>query len=264
MTILNVAIYQPEACEETPMDRLDRLEARLADAGPDAYDLLLCPELFLSGYDVGKKIEEYAEASDGPSLLRLCELAAKYQTALAIGYPERSGSNLFNAVAVVGKAGERLLDYRKRVLPPGYEGDTFTPGDKPGVFDFMGRRFATLICYDVEFPELGREAAGAGAEIILAPTALRSQWSFVARKMIPTRAFENGVFLLYANHAGIEGNSEYLGESTIVAPNGRSLSTAGFGEEVISAELDIGEVAEARNALPYLQAMREFESINIK
>jgi 5-aminopentanamidase len=255
MTELTAAIYQPLARDEIPSARLDRLQAHLIDAGPSAFDLLLCPELFLSGYDVGEKIHQYAEPSDGPSLVRLADMATRYATALAVGYPERDGQSLYNAVAVVGKSGERLLDYRKRVLPPGYEGETFQPGRDVGVFDLSGCRIAVLVCYDVEFPEFVREAALAGAEIILAPTALKSKWAFVARKMIPTRAFENGVFLLYANHAGREGDSEYLGESVIVAPDGSELSIAGQGEEIIFHTLNEQELALARQTLPYLDVV---------
>ncbi len=255
MTDIRVAIFQSDARDDTPEARLDRMEARLEEAGAGAYDLMLCPELYLSGYDVGPKISQCAEPAGGPSLRHAAYLAEKYDTALAIGYPELEGQALYNALAVIGKSGERLLDYRKRFLPPGFEGDTFTPGKDMGIFDFMGQCVAVLICYDVEFPEIVRQAAMAGAGIVLAPTALRSKWSFVARKMIPTRAFENGLFLLYANHAGREGNSEYLGQSVIVAPDGCELALAGMGEEVISARLDMLEVARAREALPYLDVV---------
>ncbi len=253
MAILRAAIFQPEARNERPAARLDRLEARLVEAGRGAFDLLLCPELFLSGYDVGARIRELAEPADGALLERAARIAARHRTALALGYPERHGDLLHNAVAVIGRSGERLLDYRKRALAPGFEGDTFVPGNGPGLFNLMGHRIAVLICFDIEFPELAREAAKAGAEIILAPTALRSRWAFVARKMIPTRAFENGVFLLYANHAGREAHSEYLGESVIVAPDGRELARAGAEEAVISAGLEMATVARARAALPYLE-----------
>jgi len=255
MTDIRVAIFQPDARDDTPAVRLDRVEARLDAAGAGAYDLMLCPELYLSGYDVGSKIRQCAEPAGGPSLRHAAYLAEKYDTALAIGYPELAGQALYNALAVIGKSGERLFDYRKRFLPPGFEGDTFTPGKDIGVFDFMGQRVAVLICYDVEFPEIVRQAAMAGAGIVLAPTALRSKWSFVARKMIPTRAFENGLFLLYANYAGREGSSEYLGQSVIVAPDGCELALAGMTEEVISARLDMLEVARVRETLPYLDVV---------
>lgn len=264
MSNIRAAIYQSEARDDGPSDKLDRLEKHLAGFGPAAFDLMLCPELFLSGYDVGDKIHQVAEPADGPTLKRVAEMAARYQTVLCVGYPERVGESLYNAVAVFGKSGERLLDYRKQHLPPGYEGDMFTPGTAAGLFEMMGHRIAVLICYDVEFPERVREAALAGADIVLAPTALRAKWTFVARSMIPTRAFENGLFLLYANHAGREGGSEYLGESVIVAPGGQLLAVAGKGEEIVSGEMDMTACEAARKTLPYLQVVTKMMNKNGK
>ena len=85
-------------------------------------------------------------------------------------------------------------------------------------------RIALLICYEIEFPEAARNAALNGADLILAPTALGAQWGVVAHKLVPTRAFENGIFIAYANHAGREGEIEYLGESCIVDPMGNDLA----------------------------------------
>lgn len=253
MKNIRVAVYQPEACEGTPSGRLDRLQAHLEKAIFPSIDLLLCPELFLSGYDIGEKIHELAESQDGASLRRVADMAAKLETALAVGYPERVGETLYNSVAVYGKSGEHLLNYRKQILPPGHEGDIFSPGNERGLFDFMGCRFAVLICYDVEFPEQVRDAALQGAEIILTPTALQTKWRFVAEKMIPTRAFENGVFLLYANHAGRERNCNYLGGSVIVGPDGRVLVSAKTGEEVIFCNLKRADLEQARKSLPYIR-----------
>jgi len=253
MAILRTAIFQPEARDATPAARIERLAALLAEAGRDPFDLVLCPELFLSGYDIGARLGELAEPAGGPSLKHAARIAARHGTALAPGYPQRDAQALYNAVAVIGRSGERLLDYRKRALAPGFEGGTFAPGDAPGVFDLMGHRMAVLVCFDVELPELAREAAMAGAEVLLVPTALHARWGFVARKMIPTRAFENGTFLLYANHAGREGRTAYLGESVIVAPDGAELARAGAEETLISADLEMDAVALARAALPYLE-----------
>lgn len=84
-----------------------------------------------------------------------------------------------------------------------------------------------MICYDAEFPELARQAALRGADIILVPTAFAQQWVWVANQMMPTRGFENGVFLAYANHAGTENWLSYLGASFIAAPDGEILAWAG-------------------------------------
>jgi predicted amidohydrolase len=97
-----------------------------------------------------------------------------------------------------------------------------------------------------------RHVAGLGAELVAVPTALSAEWGWVARTMLPTRAYENGLFLAYANHAGHENGLDYLGASFIAAPDGRELARAGSGPEVLLAEIDPARVAAARARLPYL------------
>ena len=68
----------------------------------------------------------------------------------------------------------------------------------------------------------------AGAHLVVAPTAMGEAWPHVAHKVIPTRAFENGVGLVYANHAGEEAGLNYLGASCIVRPDGHDLARTGL------------------------------------
>jgi len=112
---------------------------------------------------------------------------------------------------------------------------------------------ALLVCYDVEFPEAVRACAMAGADIVVAPTALKAEWAFVARQLVPTRAFENGVFLLYANYCGRENGFAYLGESCIIGPGGEEIARAGSDEELIAGVLSRAQIAQARGRLPYLR-----------
>ena len=76
-----------------------------------------------------------------------------------------------------------------------------------------------------------------------------------ARQMIPTRAYENGVFLAYANHAGQENEIEYLGESLIAGPGGVELARAKAKATpaLIEATLSRQDLDQARAKLPYLQ-----------
>lgn len=76
---------------------------------------------------------------------------------------------------------------------------------------------------------------------------------------MPTRAFENGLWLAYANHGGVELTHTYLGGSRIVSPHGHEVAIAGQGEELLTAELDTNAVKAARNRLPYLRDCAFFE-----
>lgn len=257
MARLRAAIYQFEATPDIPdpTARLERLENKLRDHG-EALDLVVCPELFLSGYDIGGLVTDRADSADGVLAGQVSDLARRCNVTIVAGYPERDGESIYNALMVIGADGVRLLNYRKRLIPPGFEGTYFAPGESQGFFDINGWKAAVLICYDVEFPEYVRQAALAGADIVLVPTALRTMWSVVADKVLPARAFENGTYIMYANHAGTEGNCEYLGRSVILGPDGTDVQRAGGGDELITATLDRSAVSAARATLPYLNVVR--------
>ena len=195
----------------------------------------------------------------GPRLDRIAEIARRHRKAIVYGFSERSGDVLFNAALAFGPDGSLLAHHRKLAIPPGFERDYFVPGSGLTLFTLGGLKLGLLICYDAEFPEAVRATAVAGAQAILVPTALGSQWSVVAEKVIPARAFENGVYMLYANHAGTEGAVTFLGGSCIVGPDGRDRDRAGSDEAVIAADLDAETVAKAQARLPYhadLRALR--------
>ena len=105
-----------------------------------------------------------------------------------------------------------------------------------------------------------RDCAARGAQLVVAPTALKKEWAFVARSMVPTRAFENGIFVAYANYCGTEGSFEYLGESCFVGPTGK-VTAAGAEETLIKAELDATEITAARRVLPYLDDCTIFDRL---
>jgi predicted amidohydrolase len=251
---LRVAIYQYAGRDETPADRIARLAAELDRGGAGSTDLVLTPELFLSGYNIGTAlVRKRAEPADGPSSQAIAELARKYRTAIAYGYPQRDGDAFYNAVQCIGADGQRLANHRKLQLPSDYERASFARGNCLTPFNLNGWKASLLVCYDVEFPESVRGCALGGADLVIVPTALKDRWGFVAQKMVPTRAFENGVFLMYANYAGGEGDWTYLGESCVIGPDGSEVARAGSGEEMLRGTLDPALIAPARATLPYLR-----------
>ena len=246
---MRAGVFQCAPGGLTPGGRL----ARLSDAlRHERLDLVVCPELFLSGYDVGDSLVKLAETSDGPFSRQVARLARSSGTAIVYGYPERDGDRVYNAAVCIDSAGQLVANHRKMLLPPGVEGRYFTPGDRLTLFDLDGVRCSILICYEAEYPEAVRAAAEAGATVVLVPTALVDDWGSVALQMMPTRAFENGIWLLYANHAGTENGARYLGASCIVAPDGKDAARAGIGEELILADLDLKRATAAQARLPYL------------
>ena len=251
---MRVGVYQCDAAGWGAARRIERLDELLAERD---LDLLLCPELYACGYHVDEGHEARAEQPDGPFARRAAALARRHRTAIAYGYAEPSPGGVLNAALCIGPDGEMLGRHVKTMIPPGYEAGRFMPGEGATLFDLAGLRCALLICYENEFPESVRAMAAAGAQVVLAPTALDSAWTVVAEHVIPTRAFDNHVWMLYADHGGVENGKAYAGRSCIVDPFGRVVARAGLGEELIVAEVTAEPGALARAALGYLDGAEE-------
>lgn len=250
-------VLQSDGSGLTPEMRLEKLAASLAD---NDLDLIVCPELFLSGYNVGDALPQLALTADSALIEQVAKIARSHQTAIVYGYPERDGDSIFNVAACVSAQGKLIARHRKLILPPGFEAQVFSAGSSFTVFDLAGFRCGILICFDAEFPEAVRALAQAGAELVIVPTALTQEWGVVAEKIMPTRAFENGVWLIYANHAGSENGTHYLGHSCIISPDGKDAARAGTGEQVITARLDVKSVAAAQKRIPYLKDVVDLKS----
>ena len=108
------------------------------------------------------------------------------------------------------------MHQRKLAIPPGFEWDYFSPGQGCYLFTYKCFKITTLICYDAEFSETVRHVAAQGADLVLVPTALGTDWDWAGEKMMPTRAFENGVFFAYANGVGTQDGITFLSKSVIV------------------------------------------------
>lgn len=220
-------------------------------------DLLVTPELFMTGYRLpAETLRALAEPADGAFAQAIAALAKETGVAILYGFPERDGDLIYNSVQVFDGSGVSVALYRKLHLPSDEERAVFATGDRLVTFDLCGLKVAPIICYDVEFPETVRACAHAGADLVVAPTALRKQWAQIAEMMIPVRALENGVFLAYANQAGTEADWDYAGLSRIIGPDGQALARAGADPAVILAELDVGAVAAARARLTYREDCR--------
>ncbi|WP_435600281.1 carbon-nitrogen hydrolase family protein [Streptomyces sp. C10-9-1] len=229
---------------------LDEAAARAAEAGAG---LLVCPELFLTGYAIGDAVPRLAEPADGPGAAAVAEIAVRHGLAVHYGYPERSGELVHNSAQLIGPDGTRLANYRKTHLFGCFEQEHFTPGDRPVVqAELDGVRIGLLICYDVEFPENVRAHALAGTDLLLVPTAQMHPFQFVAESMIPVRAFENQMYLAYVNRTGPEGEFEFVGLSSLAGPDGTVRARAGRGEELVVGEVDPEFLAASRRANPYL------------
>ena len=263
MPDLGLMLVQNQASLADFSERIDWLDQTLSQQNLEAIDIVTLPELFCSGYNIGSAIYDCAAERIGKFYKTMTELAHRYQIAIHYGYPELSNGTLYNSAQMIDPSGEIILNYRKRLIPPGIEEGVFSKGKHDSIVTFKGVKIATLICYDAEFPENVRRVAVNGAELILVPTALSAQWGIVAEKVVPSRAFENGVYLCYANQSGSENDMLYYGGSCIVDPQGIDLARLGTEKGIITATISTEVVKRSQARLPYCSVSRKIINADV-
>ena len=256
---MRIAIYQ---CEPRPAQvgrNLERLGCIAKHASTEGVDLLVCPEMYLTGYNIGiDAVHELAESSDGTSAHAVAEMTGENSVANIYGYPERGAEDvIFNSAQLFSVTGTRLANYRKTHLFGELDSSMFCASDADSaVVELGGWRVGMLICYDVEFPENTRKLALRGTDLIVAPTANMVHFDVVATTIVPARAYENQVYVAYANYCGYENGLEYCGLSCVAAPDGCDAARAGRNEELIICELDHGLLTASRRTATYLADRR--------
>lgn len=252
MTTLNIALMQASDAARTPVQAIEELATQMVDAAALGADVLVTPELYLSGYGNPAETVSRAQAPHSTLLLEASAMARHHGVALVLGYPERTDTAIFNSAIAFGPTGELLCNYRKMNLPNDYERSCFQRGLSPLLFDVAGVRCAVLICYDIEFPELTRQVAEMGADLIIVPTALGPRWRIVSDSLIPVRAYENGLFVAYCNFTSQAQQQLFAGLSTICGPDGQPLLRAETQPGLFKAVIDTDDIRRIRSELQFL------------
>jgi predicted amidohydrolase len=180
-----------------------------------------------------------------------------------------SDGKIANRGFLFGPDGRKICDYDKIHMfdvdlengESWRESAVYRPGATARIADLPFGKLGFAICYDVRFPELFRQQAVTGAEIMSVPAAFTRQtgeahWEILLR----ARAIENGLFVIAAAQGGKhEDGRETFGHSMIIDPWGRVLAEAGpAGDRIILAEIDVAATHAARARIPNLRNARNF------
>lgn len=227
---------------------------RVVAEHPEA-DLAVFPELFLSGYTV-TDIDELALLQDGPELESLADVARESSTALIIGAAERVGDVVANSAVCVDERGEVVAVYRKVQVYGGKESNAFVVGDELLVVELCGLKIGLMICFDVEFPEVARSLARAGAEMLVTISANMEPFGNDHAVFASARALENGLPHAYVNQVGPgENGLIFTGGSSIVSPDGQAVARAdSLAEAVLESRLTFPMKSSVRE--DYLSQLR--------
>lgn len=251
-----IALYQGAGKPTEVEENLKIIHAKSVSAADQGADLIIFPELFLSGYNIGQTVQDLAQQADGPACQQAAQIAREANIAILYGYPERLDTEVYNSALLIDRNGSTRANYRKTHLYGCYEKSFFKPGDTLLIAELEGLNIGILICYDVEFPEAVRALVNAGADFIAVPTALMEDYCRVAEHIVPTRAYESEIYVAYVNRCGFEGDTIYCGRSCLVGPDGRDILRAGKSKELLIADIDKNAISEARETNPVLGDVR--------
>lgn len=255
---MQLAIWQTRGVPADPAANLAALEVRLAEVARIGGELLLCPELWLCGYNVADQLADLAEPADGPSAQRIAELARRHGVAVCYGYAERNpdGGLPYLSVQLIDGEGQRLANYRKTHLFAA-EQELFSAGDSlPPPVRLGAWTIGLLLGVELEYPEAVRSLVLAGIDLLLVPTALTPEYAAVARSVVPARAVENQIFVAYCDRCGDEQGLEFLGGSRVVGPDGEALAVAQGAESLLLVRLDPTLRGKLAEHFPYLGGRR--------
>jgi predicted amidohydrolase len=247
---------------------LERHLAWIARAREAGVDLLLFPELSLTGYRLHHLAARVAlRPAEAPEIARLAA-ACKDLTAVVGLVEEHPHGGLCNSA--VALAGGRIAGIHRKLQLPTYglfqEARCFRAGDRLDLLPVAGTTAGLLICEELWHPGLARRLARGGADLIAvlsagpgrlgaAPEpASQGDWELLTR----ATALVDTCWVLFCGRVGWEEGCFYPGGSHVVRPGGEIVSRAPWLEEhLLVADLDLAEVTRLRTRLPLLADERQ-------
>lgn len=258
-------------------DNLAIIEAEIATARAAGADLIVFPELALSGYFLKDLVPEVARRIDAPEILRLIELSKGIS--IAIGFVEETDDyHFFNSAIYLEDGAIRHL--HRKVYLPTYglfdEQRYLAHGESFRAFDTKFGRFGMLICEDMWHLSASYILAmdGATTLICLSSSPARgidgdalgsaSAW----QKLVSTTALFLNCRVLYSNRVGFEDGINFWGGSEYVAASGESIVRGALMEkDSVTARVDEGALRRERIFSPMMRdenlfvTMQELERI---
>lgn len=272
---ITVAIAQMQPQTADKRANLDRFTEYMERAASNGADLIVFPELALTGYGCGDAFFDVAEEVPGRSTGRLTEEARRLGLHVIFGMPERGLPGvIYNSAVLVGPSGH-LGTWRKHTLP-GHATDMSGPGAFPDrrffragtqspVFGTPIGRIGMMVCYDVFFPEIARLLTVKGADLLVAISGSPSFERPIFETLVQARAMENAIWVAYCNMAGSEAGVSYWGGSRIIAPGNCETKVPGepivcqapYDEEaLICATVDYARTHRFRPLFPILRDLQ--------
>ncbi len=254
--IITIGLVQSKVSDDLKLN-LDKTLDMVEVAAQNGAEIICLQELYKTPYFPNKKgvdISTFTETIPGESTEVFKSISIKYGCSIILPiYEKAKNGKFFNTVVVLNEKGEIQPFYRKIHIPhdPGfYEKDYFTEGDNGyRLFKHKNITYAVLICFDQWFPEAARMAKLGGAEMIFYPTAIgnivgeipiEGDWHDAWETVMRGHAIANSLPVIAVNRTGIEGKSDFWGQSFVSDAFGKILKKASKNkEEIVVETLDL-------------------------
>jgi len=253
---LTISLAQMDIALGKPVENLAKVEGMIDEASQRGSQIVLLPELWSTGYDL-EHAEEHARTTER-LLVRLADLAKERSLFIIGSLLSAKEGRLYNRATILSPKGVLVGEYTKIHLFRLMEEEKyFAPGTETPVFDFPWGKGALAICYDLRFPELFRKYALEGARIVFLP----AEWPYPRleawRILLRARAIENQFFMVGCNRVGVSKGQVFFGRSSIYDPWGEAVVEGGEEEGLLTGEIDLDMVDEARRKIPVFEDRRE-------
>lgn len=266
---MTVSAVQITAVDGEKDATVEKMLGFLDLAGQRGSELVVLPEVWTGlGYSTDKAYVEIAEPIPGPTTDLLAEKAKKYSMYIVGSMYEAAGNLFYNASPLIDPEGRIVGKYWKTHLfdapnRPDIKGgiresDKVAAGAELPVFATQRCKLGVSVCSDLRFPEVYRELALKGAEVIVCASAFLSPrldlWEFFLR----ARATENQCWVVASGQYGVEPKSgiAFVGRSMIVDPWGTIVATASDEEGVVTATIDLAFADEVKRRYPLMEQRR--------
>lgn len=253
---MNVALCQLDIVWENKAANFERVESLLAKTPVAPGSLFILPEMFSTGFSLNVALT--AEHPDGLTAQFLSKLAHKHRF-YVFGAQTTHGANGKgrNEAVIFNPDGAEIARYCK-LQPFSGAGETaqHEPGSRTIQVPMQGWVLSPFICYDLRFPEIFRDVARKGTNLIVDianwPYPRDAHWV----TLLQARAIENLSYVIGVNRAGSDPQFRYFGRSLIVDPQGVIVADAGADEKILQGTIDLNTVHAWREKFPPLRDIR--------
>lgn len=211
----------------------------IENASNEKSNIVIFPELFLSGYSIGEHVVSLAESLNGSCLTEIKNACKKHAVHAVIGMPEKGDDEQYYISSiVVNDQGKLIGTYRKTHLFD-KEKQFFSSGEELIVVETSLGTIGLMICFEVEFPEIARTLKMMGADFIIIINANMSPYENHHRIYANSRAMENELPVIICNRLGKEGDLDFCGGSMVIDAFGKILLDMGKEKAVKTVELPV-------------------------